>query len=63
MRQTTPTLIDLTDHPRERPVSLPRRGPLALRYTGRDGRPSFWPRASRGLAEIVLREAGFSVAE
>jgi hypothetical protein len=61
--RTVPTLIDLTAHDRTQPVQLPRRGPLELVYTSTDGRRRHWPRVSVGLAAIVLREAGYAVAE
>jgi hypothetical protein len=60
--RTAPTLIDLAAHDRTQPVQLPRRGPLELVYTSTDGR-RHWPRVSVGLAVIVLREAGYKVAD
>jgi len=61
--RTQPTLIDLTAHPKNQPLTLPRRGPLALRYIDHDGRLALWPRVSRPLAETVLKGAGYQVAK
>lgn len=60
---SSPTLVDLRQHPHDEPVTLPERGPLELLVrSARTGRCGHMRRVSRGLAEIWLREYGYTVA-
>lgn len=59
------TVIDVTDHPKDQPVLLPKRGPIDLRYVDQIGQ-RHQPgrgRISVGLAEFELRMAGYTVAK